>query len=350
MLLYILAAIFIFGSLIFFHELGHFLTAKACNVRVNEFSVCMGPAIWKKQRGETLYALRCIPIGGYCAMEGENEDSDDPRAFSRAGKLKKLAILIAGSASNFLIGFLILAILCAGAEAFVTTRLDGFYEGVAEQTGLMVGDEIVRIDSERVFLKTDVQMLLERGDGIYTVTVRRDGTLHTLENVPIPLREYEINGEKARMYGLIFAAEEATAGSVLKTAWLSALNDARLVWLGLRDMVNGVVGVDEISGPVGIVSVMAEAGENASNALEAVHSLAYFAAFLSINLAVMNMLPIPALDGGRAFLLLVRAVPEAILRRKLPEKYENFIHQTGMVLLLAFIAWITLKDVWQLFR
>ena len=196
LLIYVLASVLIFGLLIFFHELGHFLTAKACGVRVNEFSVCMGPAIWKKQWGETLYALRCIPIGGYCAMEGESEDSDDPRAFCHAGKLKKLAILVAGSASNFLIGFLILAILYAGAEGFVTTRLNGFAEGVSEQTGLMVGDEIVRINDERVFLKKDVQMLLERGNGVYTVTVRRDGALITLENVPLALREYQTEAGK----------------------------------------------------------------------------------------------------------------------------------------------------------
>ena len=350
MLLYILASILAFGLLIFFHELGHFLTAKAGNVRVNEFSVCMGPAILKKQRGETLYALRSIPIGGYCAMEGESEASDDPRAFSNAGVLKRLAILVSGSATNFLIGFLILTILCAGASGFVTPKLSGFYGDVAEQTGLCAGDEIVRINGERVFLQSDVPMLLERGNGVYEVTVRRDGKLTRLTNVPLRLREFEIDGEKTVKYGLIFTAEEANIGSVLKTAGLSALNDARLVWLGLRDLVNGAVGIDQISGPVGIVSVMAETGKSAQSVGDAVRMLAYFTAFLSINLAVMNMLPIPALDGGRAFLLLVKTALEKLLRRPIPEKYENRIHQVGLLLLLAFIACITLKDVWQLFR
>ena len=350
MLLYILASILAFGLLIFFHELGHFLTAKASNVRVNEFSVCMGPPIWQRQRGETTYSLRSIPIGGYCALEGESEASDDPRAFSSAGVLKKLAILVAGSASNFLIGFLILTILCAGAGGFATTTIGGFYGDVSEQTGLRIGDEIVRVNDERVFLRSDMEMLLERGNGVYAVTVRRDGKLLTLENVPLRLREFEENGQKTVKYGVIFTAEEANVGSVLKTAWLSALDDARLVWLGLRDLVNGVIGIDQISGPVGIVSVMAEAGKSAKSAGAAVRSLAYFTAFLSINLAVMNMLPIPALDGGRAFLLVVKTLLEKLLRRPIPEKYENWIHQVGMLLLLAVIACITLKDVWQLFR
>ncbi len=350
MFLYVLAAILAFGLLIFFHEMGHFLTAKAGSVRVNEFSVCMGPAIWQRQRGETTYSLRCIPIGGYCALEGETEKSDDPRAFSNAGVLKKLAVLVAGSASNFLIGFLILTILCAGASGFATTKLGDLYEGVSEQTGLQVGDEIVRINRERVFLRSDMEMLLERGNGVYAITVRRDGNLVTLENVPLRPREFVINGEKTVKYGLVFTAVEANVGTVLKTAWLSALDDARLVWLGLRDLVNGAIGIDGLSGPVGIVSVMAETGKNAASVGDAVVTLAYFTAFLSINLAVMNMLPIPALDGGRAFLLLVKTALEKLLRRPIPEKYENRIHQVGLLLVIGFIACITLKDVWQLFR
>lgn len=350
MILYILAAILLFGFLIFAHELGHFLVAKGCGVRVNEFSICMGPAIWKKQRGETLYALRCIPVGGYCAMEGESEESDDPRAFSAAGFWKKLAILLAGSAANFLVGFLILTILCAGATGFVTPRIDGFYEDVAAQTGLQVGDEILRIDSDRVFLANDIPMLLERGNGVYRITVCREGRRVTLENVPLRLREFEVDGEKTVKYGLIFTAEEANAASVLKTAWRSTLDDARLVWLGLRDLVSGVIGMDALSGPVGIVSVIAETGQQAGSAADAVRAIVYIGAFLAVNLAVMNLLPIPALDGGRAFLLIVRTVLEKLLRRPIPDRYENYIHQAGMLLLMLFIAWVTLRDVLHLFR
>ena len=350
MILYILAAILIFGLLIVAHEFGHFLVAKSCGVRVNEFSICMGPTIWKRQHGETLYSLRCIPLGGYCVMEGETEGSDDPRSFSAAGFLKKMAILLAGSAANFLVGFLILTILCSGAKSFLTPRVNGFYEGVAEETGLQVGDEILKIGSDPVFLANDIPMLLERGHGVCDLTVRRDGRRITLENVPLQLREFEKDGKKTLKYGLIFTLEEANAASVLKIAWRSTLDDARLVWLGLRDLISGAIGLDAISGPVGIVSVIAETGQQAGSSSAAVRAIAYIGAFLAVNLAVMNLLPIPALDGGRAFLLLVKTVMEKLLRRPIPDRYENYIHSIGMLLLLLFIAWLTMKDVIHLFR
>ena len=351
--MYILIAILIFGVLIFVHELGHFLTAKACGVRVNEFSICMGPAIWKKQRGETLYAIRCIPIGGYCAMEGEDEETDDPRAFTRQAWWKRAIILIAGSAMNFLTGLLVLAILYSSVAGFSTAKITGFFDGcpLESEQGLQVGDELYKIDGRRVYIYSDVGMLLERNTtGVFDLVVKRNGELVKLDDFEMMPQLYTVDGVEQYKYGLYFGAEEKTLGTVLKNTWYTALDFGRLVWMGLEDLISGMVSVKDVSGPVGIVSVISETGESAASTTEGLMNVTYLGAFIAINLAVMNLLPLTALDGGRIFLLLVNTVFTAVTKKKIPTKYEAWIHAAGMVLLLAFMAFVTFKDIWALFQ
>ena len=178
MIVYILAALLVFGVLIAVHELGHFLAAKACGVRVNEFSIGMGPVLWEKQRGDTRYSLRAFPVGGFCAMEGEEEDSDDPAALNGQGFWKKLLIFAAGAAMNFLTGLVIIFFLYAGAQAFYTPTITGFADGCPLESadGLHTGDRIVSIDGERVYVFSDVSLLFSRNTtGVYDLTVERDG-------------------------------------------------------------------------------------------------------------------------------------------------------------------------------
>ena len=349
--MYILIAILVFGILIFVHELGHFLSAKALGVQVNEFSVCMGPAIWKKQKGETLYALRCIPIGGYCAMEGEDEESENPRAFTSQPWWKRLIILLAGSFMNFVAGLLVVVILYSGAQGFSTPHISGFFAGcpLQSESGLQEGDELYKIDGRRVFTYSDVGMLLGRNDtGVYDLVVRRDGKLVELHDFTMQPQLYTVDGEQQYKYGLYFAAEEKTVGTVLKNSWNTSLDFARLVWMGLEDLVSGLVSVDEMSGPVGIVSVISETGKASETVSAGLANVAYLAAFIAVNLAVMNLLPLPALDGGRIFLLLVNTVVYAVTKKKIPPKFEGYIHAAGMVILLAFMAFVTFKDIWKL--
>lgn len=351
MIVYILIAVLVFGLLIFVHELGHFLAARALGVQVNEFALGMGPAIFQKKKGVTTYSLRWIPIGGFCAMEGEDEDTGNPKAFSTAKTWKRFIILIAGSASNFLAGLLILIVLYSTAAGFATPVISGFFENstVSEETGLMEGDELSRIDGRRVFIYSDVSMLLARNStGVFDLEVIRDGEKVKLEQVPLTLREYEIDGVKSMKYGLYFAHEDNSLSMCLKQSWLTAADFSRLVWMGLSDLIQGVVGIDDMSGPVGIVSVIAQTGEASETSVAAAMNISYFAAFLAVNLAVMNMLPIPALDGGRVFFLLVAWVIKKITRKEINPKYEGYIHAVCMVLLLAFIAFITLKDILKL--
>ena len=348
--MYILLAILIFGALIFVHELGHFLAAKSLGVKVNEFAICMGPAIVQKTVGETTYSLRCIPIGGYCAMEGEDAASDNPRAFTSAKWWKRLIILVAGSFMNFLAGFLIITLVFSSAEGFRTTRIESVLpDSAMEEGGLLAGDTIWSIDGQRVYLASDVELFLDRLREPETeITVLRDGEKKTFSNFFVERREFEQDGKKELKYGVVLGAEDATFGRLLRNSWYSCIDFCRMVWMGLSDLITGRAGLKDMGGPVTIVHTMNETGKAAENTAEGVLNVLYLAAFIAVNLAVMNMLPIPALDGGRVFLLLVTTAIEAITRKKIDPKYEGYIHAAGMVLLLAFMAFITFHDVWML--
>ena len=352
-IVYILVAIFIFGVLIAVHELGHFLAAKACGVTVNEFSIGMGPALWKKQKGETLYALRAIPCGGFCAMEGEEEDSDDPHALYRQGFWAKLLIFAAGAIMNFLAGLLILLLLYSGAKAFYDPTITAFADGCPLQAedGLQIGDTLLSIDGERVYMYSDVGLLLSMNrDGTFDLVVRRDGEKVTLTDFPMEKREYtDQSGSSYTGYGLFFGVKEATWRDRIANSWNNAMDFVRLVRLSLKMLLTGEAGLRDLSGPVGIVSTMTEVGESAETVGAAVGDIAYLAALIAVNLAVMNLLPLPALDGGKILFLVVNAVSMAIFKKQIPLKYENYIHFAGLVLLLALMALVTFSDVWKLF-
>ncbi len=347
---YILFAVLIFGVLIAVHEFGHFSVAKLCGVKVNEFAVGMGPAIWKKQKGETLYALRVIPFGGYCAMEGEDGSSEDPRAFTAQPAWKRVLILCAGSFNNFLLGLIVIFCLYLSAVAFVSPTIASFIEGCPYEgtEGLQAGDRFVRIDGHRVWEYYDVGDFLRQGDGVYDLVLRRDGERVVLKDFAMTPRLYE--GRDKELYGFNFAYEEATLPVKLRYTWNTAMEFSRLVWMGLSQLVHGEVGLQDMSGPVGIVDLMAETGENAETTTDAVYDILYLGALIAVNLAIMNMLPIPALDGGRVFLLLVTSLIEAVTRRKLNPKYEAWIHAAGMALLLTLMAVIMFNDILKLFR
>ncbi len=350
--LYLLFAILIFGFLIFIHEFGHFLAAKKLGVQVNEFAICMGPVLWQKKKGETLYSIRAVPIGGFCAMEGEDEDLDNPRAFTSVAWWRRLIILAAGSFMNFLTGFLVVVALVACSTAFSRPVITGFFDnGGLEAQGLRAGDEIRKIDGERVYLYDDVSLLLAHGDGVYDLVVRRGGEDISLPDLRLQKGDYVLDGQTVHMYGLQFGArEEKTVGSVLRTSWYQTIDFVRMVRLGLQDLFSGRAGINDMSGPVGIVGVMVDAGTTPENRAAGFANVVYLAAFIAVNLAVMNMLPIPALDGGRIFCLLLTAVVEKVSRKKLNPKYEGYLHAAGMVLLLALMAYVTFHDAFTMLR
>ena len=349
--MYIVIAILAFGILIATHELGHFLAAKACGVKVNEFAIGMGPALFKKQGKETLYSLRLLPIGGFCAMEGEDEETEDPRAFARQHPLKRTVILVAGAFMNFLVGFLIVLILYTGAGAFVgntvTELVDGFRYS---ENGLQVGDRIVAIDGHRVYYAEDFSTYMARRSGSVDMTVLRGGEKIQLTDYALQQEEYVVDGQTVLRYGVTFNLIEGTAGAKLKYSLYTAYNFVRYVMMGLSDLISGAVGINQLSGVVGIVGTISDVGQQSAGAHAAAMNIAYLCAFIAVNLAVMNMLPVPALDGGRVFLLLVTVVIEKITRKKINPKYEGYIHAIGLVLLLVLMAYVMFNDIVRLIR
>lgn len=351
-ILYIVIAILLFSFLIFIHELGHFIAAKLSGVQVNEFALFMGPKIFAKKIGETTYRINWIPIGGYCAMEGEDGDSENPRAFSAVKVWKRLVILCAGSFMNLVAGFLIVLLITAcTAEGIATTeitRLEPQSDLVA--AGIQEGDEIYAIDGNRVFISSELSLLLSRNNtGVFDFTVLRDGKKLDFDDVTLTKKDFN-DGTQPR-YGLSYGGfEKATLGNVMSYSWNSCRYFSRLVWFGLSDLVSGNAGLNDLGGPVKIVEVVNEAGQQAETTADGVWNTLYLFAFIAVNLAVMNMLPIPALDGGRVVILLLTCIIEKITRKKLNPKYEAYLNGACMVLLLAFMAFITLHDVIGLFH
>ena len=350
----ILFAILLFSILIFVHELGHFLTAKASGVQVNEFSMFMGPAIWKKQIGETLYAIRCIPIGGYCAMEGEDSDTDNPRSFQKAAWWKRLIVLVAGSAMNFIAGLVLLAIVVAPAEQFVTPVVAQIEEGcaLAGENGIQVGDRIVELDGEKILLHSNFSTILAlNGGDVHDLVLERNGEKIVLDDFRMEKREFDNgDGTTSLRYGFSFSLEDATFGNKLKYVWNNALDTVRMVRLSIQMLFNGQAGLQDMSGPVGIVQVMSDTAAQSETTLDALMTMLSFGAFIAINLAVMNMLPIPALDGGRVVCLLLTTAVEAVTRKKINPKYEGYLHAAGMILLLILMAVVMFKDIFVLFK
>lgn len=353
--MYVIIAILLFGVLIAAHEWGHFIAARICGVTVHEFAIGMGPVLWKKEgKKGTLFSLRALPIGGYCAMEGEEEESDDPNALNNKGFWQKIMIFAAGAFMNFVVGVLILLVLNLDAAAYRTTEITGFAPEfqLQGQDGLLQGDILYSVDGERIYIFTDVSMFLGRGSGEgFDLVVLRNGEKVILNDFPMKLQECtdSQSGGKYMGYGLYFAgAEEATFATRLKMTWLNAIDFVRIVRYSLQELIRGNAGMKDLSGPVGIVSTITEVGEQSGNFGVAMQNIAYFGAMIAVNLAVMNLMPIPALDGGHIMFLLISTIAAKVFRKEIPTKYEAVINVVFFGLLMALMLFVTFNDVMKL--
>lgn len=350
----VLFAILLFSLLIFVHELGHFAAAKLSGVQVNEFSIFMGPALWSKQIGETLYSIRLVPIGGYCAMEGEDGGSDNPRSFDKAVWWKRLIILLAGAAMNFLVGVVLMAVIYLPVQQVVKPVIDSFesYCTINGEGGLQVGDRIVSLDGERIYANSDFSMILQLNPGeVHDLVVERDGRKVALKNFRMETHTVtDSNGATRELYGMNFTLRQLDLPGKLGYAWNQCLDTVRIVRLSLQMLVKGQVGLRDMSGPVGIVQQMSVVAESSPTRLDALLNMLYFGAFIAINLAVMNLLPIPALDGGRVVGVLITTAVETVTRKTINPKYEGYLHGAGMLVLLGLMALIMFKDIFVLIR
>ena len=351
--LYIIIAIILFGILIAVHEFGHFITAKLLGVKVNEFAIGMGPRIFHKTKGETEYSLRILPIGGFCAMEGEDEATDDPRSFECQAAWKKFIILVAGSFMNFLAGLLIILVLFSQAQAFSAPVLTGFMEGAEHlvEGGLQEGDRFYRIDGHRIYFTSDVSLYLGRAEAVVDVEIVRDGKRILLENFDFSAKVPYVDetGQTIYMRGIYFGqVEKATPWLILKNSWYQAVDCVRMVWLSLGDLITGQAGLRDLSGVIGIVDTVGDVGASAETVGAGLYSVFSFMSLIAINLAVMNLLPIPALDGGRIFFLIVGGAFMLLTGKKLNPKYEGWVNAAGFVLLMGLMIIVAISDVLKL--
>ena len=338
----VLMAILFFGIIIAIHELGHFVSAKLFGVKVNEFALGMGPAIFKKQKGETKYALRLLPIGGYVSMEGEDESSEDERAFCNKKWWQKLIIVAAGAIMNLILGLIFVAILTCMDDLIGTPQIHSFYENATSaQYGLEAGDVIKEINGTNIYSSRDIGYALQRDeDAVYDFTVERNGEKILLEDVRFETKQAE-NGQNIIIYDFIIVGVEKTVLNVITTSFMDTVSTARLVWLTLFDLITGRYGINDLSGPVGTVSIIAQTTTEAVKSGAGFDTVIYIMALISINVGVFNLLPIPALDGGRLFFIFI----EAIRRKPIPAKYEGLIHGIGLALLIILMVFITCNDI-----
>lgn len=337
----ILIAVLVFGVIIFVHELGHFACAKWAGVRVNEFALGMGPTLWSFTKGETKYSLKAFPIGGFCAMEGEDEDSEDDRAFNKKPVWKRIVIDVAGAAMNLILGLIVVAVMVLMSGNVGTTTVSRFDEGnVSGQSGLQIGDEILRVNGTRTFIDNDIiYALLRDQDGVVDMQVLRNGEKVDLPAVKFNMTE-DADGNKLVDLDFKVAPTEKTFGSVVKQTFGWTFSIARLVWLSLGDLITGNFQLNQLSGPVGVATAIGEAaGMGLMNFLNIV-------AFITINIGVFNLLPLPALDGGRLVFLII----EGIRRKPIKPQYEGWVHLAGLALLMLLMVFVTFNDIMRIFK
>lgn len=326
----IIYAIIIFCLLIFVHEFGHFIVAKACDVKVNEFAVGMGPAILKKRKGETLYSIRVFPIGGFCAMEGEDEDSEDKRALNNKPAWQRALIFAAGAFMN-LITAIILMIIVAFATGQATTVIDDVVDNSpAYEAGIQQGDEITAVNGNAISDWADIVSAIgESTEKSVSITINRNGADI---NVNAEL-EYDENAGRNKI-GIMPVLEHKPLASVkdgIKNTW----NLTVMMYDIIKQLITGEASASELSGPVGIVYVVNQ------SAKAGIIYVVYLAALLSLNLAIMNMLPFPALDGGRLVFLVIRK----ITGKRVTDEMEGKIHFIGIVLLMLLMIYVTWNDI-----
>lgn len=334
---YLLAVLVLFAVIII-HEFGHFLAAKLNGIRVNEFAVGFGPRLIHKKIGETEYAWRLIPFGGFCAMEGEDEESSDPRAFGNQPAWRRLIVVLAGAIFNLLLGFILAVCIVLPQERFATTQIARFEENAASAaSGLMVGDRITSANGRKVFTVYDLSYLLSaEEDGVMDFVVDRNGETVVLNDVKFDLTEED--GVRRIHLDFQVYGEERTFFSVVKNGFLTTLSYGRIVYMSFLDLIGGRFGLNDMSGPVGITAAIGSAAK------QSLSSVLTISCLITVNLGIFNLFPLPALDGGRAIFLLL----EIVRRKPVPAKYEGWVHAAGFVLLLGLLVLISFHDILRL--
>ena len=337
MIIKIVVALLVFMVVVVVHEFGHFIFAKRAKIKVNEFAVGMGPKIFGKQKGDTLYSLRALPLGGFCAMEGEDEGEEDTELdFSERGHFNgatlggRILTIFAGPLFNFILAFVILFTLFASRGHQTTTIESIMNNSVAQKYGIQAGDKILSIGENKINSWKDIQTSLSKLD-------KEETTVKVLRNNEEKEISLKFENKNEKVLGVSSKLERNLLVSV-KESFNTFFYFINSMFDILRQLFTGKVGVGQLSGPIGVVGAISSA---ASNGL---YSLLYITAFLSVNLGFINLLPIPALDGGRLVFLFI----ELILGRPISRSKEGLVHTIGFIFLMGLILFVSFKDVLRL--
>lgn len=351
----IIVAVFLFLIMIVIHELGHFVAAKLLGVKVNEFSVGFGPAIFKKQGKETLYSVRLVPFGGFCAMEGEDEESGDSHAFCNKAPWRRFIIVAAGAVFNIIFGLILAACIVVPKDIYASTTVSRFSETAVScsEGGLMIGDEILKINGRGVNtdyemsynftnIKSEPNIIMVSDREVEAVAlqmvVRRGGEKVTLDRVPFAYAEE--NGIRYVKLDFWVQPVERTFFSAVGQTFKTTFSYIKIVLWSLVDLLSGKYGLSAMGGPVAVTGTLSEAAKSG------ISSLLPMLCLITINLGVFNLLPVPALDGGRLLFILA----EMIFRRPIAKKYEPYVHAAGLILLLGLIGVVTINDIIRLIK
>lgn len=341
---YFLIMLLVFGVLIFIHELGHFLTARLCGVTVKEFAIGMGPKIasWDSKKHGTKYALRLLPIGGFVSMENEdgldeNVPADDEGAFCNKSVPKRMLITVAGAAMNLLLGFIIMMVIVFATKNLYSTKIERFADNAISSEKLMVDDEILKVGSTRVHTWNEMAYeIMNKGYEPIDITLRRNGERIVVEDV-----EFFTFDESGATFGdidFVPYREDVSFGSLIKHSWYRSLSTVKMVLDSVKGLITGRFGMETVSGPVGVVGVVQEASK------QGFMNFLYIVALLTINLGVFNLIPFPALDGGRFVFLAV----EGIMRKPIDRRIESYVNFVGIIMLFALMIVVCFKDIFNL--
>lgn len=341
-LITILAAIVIFSVIIFVHEFGHFITARIFGITVHEFAIGMGPVLFKKQGKNTLYSVRAIPMGGFCQMEAEDSESDSPGAFTNKKPWQRIIVLAAGAAMNILMGFIIVTLIVVSTASstggIASTTISSVESDSDAARFLQAGDKIVGINGKSVHIKRDLSFELNQysGEGECELRYKRDGKVYS--DTFTPMTTTLEDGSPYYLVG--FTVEQKPLGilGALHEGFFQTIWMIKLVFISLGMLFTGGASVGDLSGPVGVVSAMSTVAQTGFA------DFIFFAGFLAVNIGVMNLLPLPALDGGRIFFVFY----EMIFKKPIPRDKEGYVHFIGFMLLIGLMLFATWNDIMRL--
>lgn len=349
----IILAILAFCVIIIIHEMGHFFAAKACKMKVSEFSLGMGPRLFKIQGKETLYTIKLLPIGGSVQLD-EDEENDDPRSFRNRPVWQRIIVLVAGPTMNLILGIIVCAIAILVSGKVVTAEIGGFRgDSPVSSQYLQAGDEIVEINGLSIWSSMDISYALQNSAMkaspddeymTYDFKVRRDGEVVTLNDVKFAVAARD-DGSTSVVLDFFVIAQHPQFGNTFIYSFKEAATYGRLVWISLIDLISGTYGLNDLSGPVGVVSAITQTASASTDMRENFSNLFSMIALITINIGIFNLLPIPALDGSR----IVFQIIELIRRKPIKPEQEGIVHFVGFAALMLLMLVVTFNDIVKLF-